>query len=99
MDIGPTNFTCEELVEALSPQRTCLETSELDLYSGWDYRSDTPGCISDLSEFTSLQTVVLTNEVVADETATPQLCAIFPASLRFLEFQIYWELDIQQDIL
>ncbi|QDS70456.1 hypothetical protein FKW77_009909 [Venturia effusa] len=103
-NIGPENFACEELVEALSPHKTSLESLELDLYSGWDYATARPGCISDLSEFTALQKLVLTNEVVAlwDEMdvaiSTPELCNMFPASLRFLQFQIYWQIDMQKQI-
>jgi hypothetical protein len=97
-DIGPTNFTCEELIEALLPHKISLETLELDLFSEWDYGTHRPGCISDLSEFTALQSLLVTAEVVASPSP-PQLCKIFPASLRLLEFQIYWSLDMQQQIL
>lgn len=103
-DVGPDNFICEELVEVPSPHKTSLNILELDLYSGWDYPHGTPGCISDLSEFTALQALVVANEVVAnwyevdDETSTKCLCTILPTSLRFLKCQTYWDFCVEEHI-
>ncbi|KAE9961511.1 hypothetical protein BLS_001888 [Venturia inaequalis] len=60
--VGPENFNCSELFEALLPLQTSLETLELDMETEWDY-DDYYDYLPSLAEFSSLRTLKLGMEL------------------------------------
>jgi hypothetical protein len=96
--VGPLNFTCPNLVDALLPHRASLEILKLDMTTEWDYHED-QNWLSSLTEFAALQTLEVTSELenpqdfhltVSDFTRKEpcnKLSNLLPDSLRILKFE------------
>ncbi|KAE9966399.1 hypothetical protein EG328_008978 [Venturia inaequalis] len=107
LKVGPSNFDVFELMEALAPHKTSLETLQLDMNTEWDDLANDAGWIVDLSDFTALKTLAVTSEFlnldeVKDEkdpiASKSRLCNILPTSLRSLTFQQCWIIDTAEQI-
>lgn len=103
--VGPPNFNTSELMEALAPHKSSLEILQIDMFTEWDDDFNEPGCITDLSDFTAVETLVLTLELenweFSEGNPTPsssRLCNILPTSLRSLTFQDTWPKDSNKQI-